>query len=531
MNDERRMTLRSGFALIAFAVLAGLRAQSAAATELPSRPNIVLIVADDLGCGDVGCYGAQAISTPNLDRLAHQGRRFTQGYAPASTCTPSRYALMTGEYAWRQQSRQTTILDGDAPLSISPGSLTLPQLLRQAGYTTALVGKWHLGLGDGQTPVDFNGEIQPGPMEVGFDSAYFIPATVDRVPTVFIENHHVAGLDPADPLHVSYLKRMSADPTGAERPDLLKQRADTQHSGVIVNGISRIGSMTGGKAAHWIDEDLADIIARRSARFIAEQKTKPFFLYLGTFDPHVPRMPHARFVGATKLGPRGDVIAELDWTVGEVLAALDRAGVADNTLVIFTSDNGPVLFDGYFDRSEELNGDHRPAGGLRGWKYLAYEGGTRVPFIARWPGHVKTGVDDRMICLTDLLATCATLTGQKLPASVGADSLDQLRVLTGEFGEAIRSELVEQGISNTLALRAGDWKFIPKSPQQEVTGMGSGANPADKRWGDSIVRADALYNLADDPAEQVNLAASLTAKTNAMRDRLDEIKRPRSPLP
>lgn len=494
------------------------------ATAATSRPNIVLIMADDLGWGDVGCYGARAVATPHIDRLAAQGRRFTQGYAPASTCTPSRYALLTGEYAWRQQAKQTTILDGDAPLAITPGRLTLPQLLRQAGYTTALIGKWHLGLGDGATPVDFNGEIKPGPLEVGFDSAYFIPATVDRVPTVFIDNHRVAGLDPADPLRVSYLKRINPAPTGAERPDLLKQPADAQHAGVIVNGISRIGSMTGGQAAYWRDEDLADVIARRSARFIAEHKDGPFFLSLGTFDPHVPRTPHPRFVGATQLGPRGDVIAELDWTVGEVLAALERAGIADNTLVLFTSDNGPVLFDGYFDRAEELNGDHRPAGGLRGWKYLPYEGGTRVPFIVRWPARVQTGVDDRMICLTDLLATCAALTGQKLPAGAGVDSLDQLAVLTGQPGAAVRTELVEQGISNTLALRAGDWKFIPQSPQQAVSGMGSGANPADKRWGDSIVREDALYDLAADPAETTNLAAQFPDKVNALRARLEAIR-------
>ena len=515
---------RAKLGAVALATL-GLFAAPADAAEKPSRPNIVLIVADDLGYGDVGCYGARAIATPHIDRLAAQGRRFTQGYAPASTCTPSRYALMTGDYAWRQQSRQTSILDGDAPLSITPGSLTLPQLLRQAGYKTGLVGKWHLGLGDGERAVDFNDEIRPGPLEVGFDSAFFIPATVDRVPTVFIENHRVAGLDPADPIRVSYQKRVNDEPTGAERPDLLKQRADAQHAGVIVNGISRIGSMTGGMVARWTDEDLADVIARHSAQFIEKHKAGPFFLCLGTFDPHVPRVPHARFIGATKLGPRGDAIAELDWTVGEVLAALDRAGVADNTLVIFTSDNGPVLFDGYFDQSEELNGSHQPAGGLRGWKYLAYEGGTRVPFIARWPGHVKAGADDRMICLTDLLATCAALTGQSIPVGTAVDSLDQLRVLTGQTGGAVRTEVVEQGISNTLALRAGNWKFIPQSPQQQVSGMGSGANSADKRWGESIVREDALYHLADDPAEQINLATRHPDRVTALRARLEEIKR------
>lgn len=508
-------------ALLGLALLAPALAFATAA----DRPNIVLIVADDLGYGDLGCYGATAIPTPNLDRLAAQGRRFTHAYGPAATCTPSRYALLTGEYAWRLPEKKTAILDGDAPLNITPGRATLATILRTAGYATGLVGKWHLGLGDGEHPVDFNAEIKPGPLEIGFDSAFFIPATVDRVPTVFIENHRVASLDPADPIRVSYRTRVNPEPTGLERPDLLKVGAEAIHSNVIVNGISRIGSMAGGMKARWVDENIADTLAQRSAGFIAAHKSGPFFLLLGLHDPHVPRAPHPRFVGATKLGPRGDAVAQLDWTVGAVLRALEQAGVAGNTLVMFTSDNGPVLYDGYYDKAEELTGSHRPAGGLRGWKYLPYEGGTRVPFIVRWPGKVQAGVDERMIGLNDLLATCAALVGQKLPAGVGRDSLDQSPVLLGQPGAPVRTEIVGQGISNTLTLRAGDWKFIPASPQQQVSGMGAGADPNDRRWTASIVREDALYNLAEDPAEAVNVAARHPAKLAELKARLEAIRR------
>jgi arylsulfatase A-like enzyme len=513
---------------VALSLVAGLASLTAAAgnasAERPPAPNIVLIIADDLGYGDLGCYGATRLKTPQIDRLAAQGRRFTRGYAPSSTCTPSRYALLTGEYGWRQPPKKTSILDGDAPLCIEPGRLTVPALLRRAGYTTGLVGKWHLGLGDGEHPVDFNAEIRPGPLEIGFDYAFFLPATVDRVPTVFIENRRVVGLDPADPIRVSYQTRVGNEPTGAERPDLLKQPADTQHSSIIVNGISRIGSMSGGRSARWVDEDMADTIAGRAVQFIERYRGRPFFLYCGTHDPHVPRVPHARFQGTSPLGLRGDAIQQLDATVGTILAALDRHGLTENTLVLFTSDNGPVLFDGYFDQAAEKNGDHRPAGGLRGWKYLVYEGGTRVPFIVRWPARIKPGVDDRMICLSDLMATCAALTDQAVPAATAPDSVNQLRVLLGESGPAARTELVEHGISGSLSLRQGDWKYIPASKEKAASGMGSGANPNDQRWAEAIVREESLFNLADDPAETTNVAAKFPEKTAALRARLEEVK-------
>ncbi|MCA9194346.1 MAG: sulfatase-like hydrolase/transferase [Planctomycetales bacterium] len=411
--------------LLLFALLLSLASLSAAEpSNSQAKPNIILIIADDLGPGDLSCAGATKIKTPNIDRLAAEGVRFTQGYAPSATCTPSRYSLLTGEYAWRQKAKSNSILDGDAPLCIEPGRLTLPAMLRAANYQTGIVGKWHLGLGDGRTKVDFNNEVKPGPLEVGFDYCHIIPATVDRVPSVWIENHQVLGLDPADPIEVSYLAKIGDEPTGLERPDLLKQGADKQHSCTIINGTSRIGYMKGGIAARFKDEELASTVVAKSIEFIEQQKDKPFFLEVGLFEPHVPRVAEKPFVGSSGTGVRGDVIQQIDWEVGEILKALDRLQLANNTLVVFTSDNGPILFDGYYDRSvEDLNG-HQPTSGLRGWKYLTFEGGCRVPFIARWPEHIQPRVSEQMISLVDCFATLAKIVDHEIAADAAMDSLD-----------------------------------------------------------------------------------------------------------
>lgn len=469
---------------------------SAVAAE---RPNIVLIYADDLGYGDVGCYGATEVNTPNIDRLAREGLRFTDAHSAAATCTPSRYAMLTGEYAWRKKG--TGILPGDAPLIIEPGRVTLPSMLHDAGYTTGVVGKWHLGLGKDKP--DWNGKLKPGPLEIGFDSCYILPATGDRTPCVYVEDHRVVGLDPADPIQVDYKNKVGSEPTGAERPDLLKMKLSHGHDSTIVNGISRIGFMAGGKAARWNDETMAGTLAEQAVKFIEKNRGKPFFLYFATHDIHVPRVPHPRFRGATTMGPRGDAIVEFDSTVGQVLKALDDLKLTDKTLVILTSDNGPVLDDGYADDAVEKLGKHKPAGPLRGGKSTPFEGGTREPFLVRWPGHVPAGkTSDALVCQIDLLASLAALTDQKLPNHAGPDSVNVLPALLGDSQHG-RDVLVEQGRS--IALRKGNWKLIEA--------------------GDGPKAAPQLYNLANDLSETRNLAKQDPDRVEELSQLLESIRR------
>ena len=494
----------------------------AAAAESPAKPNIIVILADDLGPGDMSCAGATKVQTPNIDRLAADGVRFTNGYAPSATCTPSRYALLTGEYAWRQKAKNNTILDGDAPLCIEPGRRTLPAMLRDAGYRTGVVGKWHLGLGDGQARVDFNGDVKPGPLEIGFDYCHIIPATVDRVPSVWIENRRVTNLDPADPIAVSYLSNISDGPTGIDRPDLLKQGADKQHSCTIINGISRIGYMKGGTSARFKDDELASTVVAKSVEFIEQHKNTPFFLSVGLFEPHVPRVAEKPFVGTSDCGVRGDVIEQVDWEVGEIMKVLHRLELAANTLVIFSSDNGPILFDGYYDRSvEDLNG-HQPTAGLRGWKYLTFEGGCRVPFIAHWPQRIKPRVSGQFFSLVDIYATVAGLIRQELKPNDAPDSLDLSAVLLGTTGTNVRDHTVLHGIGG-LALRQGDWKFIPATAG--AGGMGSGANAADARFAAATIPEPLLFNLADDPQETSNVIAHHPEKADELAKQLESLTR------
>lgn len=467
-----------------------------------AKPNIIIIYADDVGYGDLSCYGAEAIDTPSLDKLAANGVRFTSAYASASTCTPSRYSLLTGEYPFRNQ--RAVILPGNAPLIIDPAKPTIPSVLKTVGYKTALVGKWHLGLGAADKPLDWNREISPGPKQLGFDYSFHMAATGDRVPTVFIENGHIVGLDPADPVKVSYQAQVGNLPTGLSHPHLLKNQADEQHAKTIVDGTSRIGWMDGGEDAMWTDEEMPDTFLSKALGFITANKDQPFFMYYATHENHVPRIPHPRFRGSTSLGVRGDAVVQMDWGVGRIMETLEELGLTENTLIIFSSDNGPVLFDGYYDGAWEMNGDHRPAGPWHGGKYSAWEGGTRMPTIVSWPGTVQPGLSDAIVSQVDLLASLAALTGAKLPAGRAGDSHNVIDAFLGR-SDTGRMNVVQQGVAGK-SIRSGDWKYVPPGEVRDRTRIG-------KNHLEEIPATGALYYLPEDPQERTNLATQYPAKT------------------
>lgn len=342
------------------------------------RPNVIIILADDLGYGDLGCYGAKNVQTPNVDKLAKQGIRFTDAHAIASTSTPSRYSLLTGEYAWRKPG--TDVAPGDAGMIIKPSQFTMADMFKSVGYTTCAIGKWHLGLGAETGKQDWNAPLPAALADIGFDYHYIMAATADRVPCVYIENGKVANYDPSAPIEVSYFKNFPGEPTGKDNPELCyNMKSSHGHNMSIVNGIGRIGYMKGGGKALWKDENIADSITNHAIDFIKKNSNHPFFLYFATNDVHVPRFPHERFRGKSSMGVRGDAIVQFDWSVGKIMETLDKLGIADNTIVLLTSDNGPVVDDGYQDQAEELLNGHKPAGPWRGNKYSAFEGGTAIP--------------------------------------------------------------------------------------------------------------------------------------------------------
>lgn len=512
MLKLNRTTLSLIRPLLIVPCLAGFFMTVLSVSAAIAKPNIIVIMADDLGYGDVSCNGATAVNTPAIDRLAREGVRFTSGYCSASTCTPTRYSFLTGAYAFRHKG--TGIAPPNSPALIKPGMETLPAILKRAGYATAVIGKWHLGLDD--PAPDWNGDLMPGPLEIGFDYCFLLPTTNDRVPQVYVENHRVRNLDPADPLWVGNQKPSEDHPTGLTHRETLKLDWSHGHNQTIHNGISRIGFYTGGMKARFRDEDLADEWVRQSNHWIEQHKDRPFFLFFSSHDIHVPRMPHERFQGKTSLGYRGDAIVQLDWCVDELLKTLDRLGLAENTLVVFCSDNGPVLDDGYKDGAVDKLGDHQPAGPYRGGKYSVWEGGTRIPFITRWKGRIAPRISDEVVCTVDFASSFAALTGQSLDEGACLDSFDVLDALLGKPDAKGRDHLLQQDNGGgNFGLRTGDWKLVrlkQRGKTQATVTKKDLALPAGQH---------SLYRLSDDPSERTNVAAAhpevlqrLTAQLN-----------------
>ncbi|MDP2413058.1 arylsulfatase [Daejeonella sp.] len=477
-----------------------------AAESFAQKPNVVLIYADDLGYGDLSCYGAKAIKTPNIDKLAKQGMKFTRGYSTSATCTPSRYSLLTGRYAFRRND--TGIAPGNASALIKGGQQSVATVFGKAGYQSAVVGKWHLGLGGAEGP-NWNGKISNGPLDIGFNYAFLIPATGDRVPCVYVENDRVVNLDPKDPIEVNYVNKIGQWPTGKDNPELLRMKHSDGHDNTIVNGIGRIGYMTGGTSALWKDEDIAQRITDKAKEFISKNSQNPFFLFFSTHDIHVPRVPNSRFLGKSGLGNRGDAILQFDDSVGQLMKLLDSLQLSSNTMVILTSDNGPVVDDGYHDGSKENIGKHKPAAGLRGGKYSAFEAGTRVPFIVRHPSVKADESSSALVSQVDFLATMAGLTNQKYDVASASDSQNQLKTWLGSDTKG-RTHVIEQ--SGTLSIVQGNWKYIKPN-------KGPAYNPKiDIEYGND--EAEQLYDLSRDPFERYNLATSVPAKLSELKSLL-----------
>lgn len=497
------------------ASLLGL-ASFAAASD---RPNVVIIYGDDVGFGDIGVNGSEMIPTPNIDRLAAEGINFTDGHCSAATCTPSRFSLLTGIHAFRYGAR---VLPPNAPLIVPTDKLTLPKLFKRAGYHTSVIGKWHLGLGEEGVKTDWNGEVKPGPLELGFDYSFLLPSTNDRVPCVYLRNYEVVNLNPNDPIYVGNSLKEVQVPGSTQYPDGKTDRAAMTyyqsthgHNNSVINGIGRIGYMSGGKSALWNEETIADVFVEETRQYLASRavKDEPFFLYFASQDIHVPRAPHPRFQGATDLGYRGDAMVAFDWAVGEIMDALEEHGMAENTIVIFSSDNGPVYDDGYEDdttvlcSAEEEDRGHDGSGVYRGGKYQIYEGGTRVPFIIRWPARIKPATSEALVSQIDLLASFAELLGDDLADDEGIDSRSTLDAFVGEEEQG-QEFLVQESFG--LAIRKGNWKYIePSSP---------------KWWMNRDPIPESLYNLADDPSEQNNLIAKYPELAAELKAALEKLR-------
>jgi arylsulfatase A-like enzyme len=461
-----------------------------------SKPNIVLINADDLGYGDLGCYGGEMVRTPNIDRLAKEGRRFTDAHTASAVCSPSRYGLMTGRYPMRRNFWGPVSLQQE--LTIDPDFLTLASLVKEQGYDTAIIGKWHLGFGKGKP--NWNGDLNPGPLELGFDYYFGIPSVNSGPPFVYVENHQVLGLDPSDPFVTA-------------KESVTKKYPEK-------SGYDRIG---GAEAAHrlYVDAEIGITFANKAVDWLKQRKSdRPFFLYFATTNIHHPFTPAPQFIGASDCGLYGDFIHELDWMVGEILSSLDDLKLAENTLVIFTSDNGGMF---HVTGQKAWKAGHRMNGKLLGFKFGAWEGGHRVPLIARWPAQIPANTSsDQLISQVDILATLAAILERPLKTGDAIDSINQLKNFTGSPDHPVRETLVISPNSpEHLSIRQGNWMYIPRQDSGGFQGKKPGDHlfagaPAISFVGrknsdivDGKYRADAapaqLYNLEDDPYQTTNV--------------------------
>ena len=461
-----------------------------------ARPNILLVMADQMAPHFTSTYGHPVVKTPHLDALAAAGMTFTDAHTPSAVCTPTRYGLLTGRYCWRGRLERG-VINGYGARLIEPERRTIGDLVRDAGYRTGIVGKWHLGLdwpktAAGGKDIDFTRPVGDAPNALGFDYSYIIPASLDFPPYVYIENSRVTASE-------------TVDQPAQKFPAFLRR---------------------GPRATDFVMIDALDHLAARAVAFVAEHggTEQPFFLYFPLTAPHKPALPHPRFVGETGLGPYGDFIVQVDATVGAVLQAIEVAGVADNTLVIYTSDNGSYMhrFDepGRKDHVEDATVQgyrpehHRANGPLRGTKADIWEAGHRVPFIARWPGHIAPGsTASRTICLTDVLATCAELVGRDLPDDMAEDSFSFLATLRGEVAPA-RPAVIHHSANGTFAIRDGRWKL--------VAGNGSGGRQRPR--GKPFARPYELYDLAVDLAEARNVIARHPEVAERLEAELERIR-------
>ena len=474
-----------------------LSGTSLTSQEISNQPNVVIIYGDDVGYGDVGVYGSKQIPTPHIDALAAGGLQFTDGHCSAATCSPSRFSMLTGIHGFRADVR---ILAPNAPLAIPVYTYTIADLFKDAGYQTAVIGKWHLGLGSKESPANWNGEVKPGPLEIGFDYSFLLPSTNDRVPCVYLENYNVVNYDPNDPIYVGFSPKQVNRQGSTKYPDgktnrktMTYYQSSHGHNHSVINGIGRIGYMSGGKAALWDDETMADVFVDKAREYITRHKDGPFFLFFSSQDIHVPRAPHPRFQGKTKLGYRGDAMVQFDWSVGQIIDALKTNGLLENTLVIFSSDNGPTYDDGYVDgtsaKTSTVNNDrdHYAAGPYRGGKYQIYEGGTRVPLIISWPGNIRTGTSDALVNQIDFLHSFATLLELDLPEGAAVDSRNTLDAFLGRSEQGLPFMIEEA--TNAVALRKDNWKYIEFHASKYKPKPG----------------APELYDLSKDIAETNNL--------------------------